>query len=416
MKMRRAPSAEMGRRRSALVAWLLCAFCVISVSIRTIIELSHQTASRSLFDLVEIFGWGLAMPAVFSVVAALIIARRPGNRVGWLLMLPALTIASPFRASVASWTTPPASLTAGMWLLLWLDFWSWIPVIFPVFLIPLHFPTGRPPTRRWSWLNGLALGMWLVFALLVMFLEEIGPNSEAWRVPNPIGFIPSSVVDSWFFALWALGLATLVLSSLASLAVRYRRAQFAERQQIKWLLFASALFALYYIVNLLIGVDDRSTGWGNLLFVISVLALPIAIAIAILRYRLYDIDLLIRRTVVYTILTATLALVYFGSVILLQSIFDTVSGEQSPIIIVASTLFIAALFSPLRRRVQGIIDRRFYRKKYDAEQILAQFAQTARDEVSLEALTTELTHVVEETMHPDSVTFWLKPSEGGNRS
>jgi K+-sensing histidine kinase KdpD len=138
----------------------------------------------------------------------------------------------------------------------------------------------------------------------------------------------------------------------------------------------------------------------------------VAVGIAILRYRLYDIDVIIRKTVQYGVVTAVLALVYFGTIILLQSLVGQAMDEQSPIIIVLSTLLIAALFNPLRQRVQDAVDRRFYRKKYDAAQVLAQFAQTARDEVDMEALQAELLRVIQETLQPESVVVWFKQSEG----
>jgi hypothetical protein len=192
-----------------------------------------------------------------------------------------------------------------------------------------------------------------------------------------------------------------------------------ERQQAKWIIVAVALFFSTTLVWAIVfggGVTIPSGAprlWANLVatLYINIFAqpfLPIAMTIAILRYNLWGIDVLIRKTLQYGVVTAVLALIYFGMVVLLQNIFDTVSGQQSPIAIVISTLTIAALFNPLRTRLQTFIDRRFYRRKYNAEQILASFAQTARDEVDMEKLTAELVHVVQETMQPETVSLWLK--------
>ena len=392
------------KKRSVVIAWSLSLFCLIGASANLVVWALNLTGKPSLFEIKEVFGWGWIVPVLFSVLAALIIANQPGNRVGWLLMLPALvTTLSPSQFL----TTPPETLTPGVWLLLWFDFWSWIPVLFPIFLILLHFPTGRPPTPKWNWVNWLAGGLWLYFILLVAFKDTIGPLSEAWTISNPIGFIPPAVAGG--LAVWfAPGLVIVVLASVISLIVRYRRAQSSERQQIKWLLYAGALFVSIYILQIVLGQVGETGTLSELLLLPAVLTFPVAITIAILRYRLYDIDLIIRKTITYTVLSGLLALVYFGLIVLLQSVFESVSGAQSPFIIVISTLVIAALFTPLRRRVQDGIDRRFFRKKYDAQQVLARFAQTARDETDMETLTAELTHVVQETMQPERVSVWLK--------
>jgi hypothetical protein len=197
---------------------------------------------------------------------------------------------------------------------------------------------------------------------------------------------------------------------VASLFVRYLGAGQVEKKQIQWLLFACSLFAVVLIMTFSLG-DSESTLVNNLLeaaFVASFTAIPAAIAIAILRHNLWDINVIIRKTAVYAVLTALLALVYFGVIVLLQSIVEAVSGQQSPISIVISTLIIAALFSPLRRRVQDVIDRRFYRNRYDAERTLADFGQFVRDETDMEALTAELLRVTEETMQPEQVSVWFQ--------
>ena len=381
----------MTQRHAAIVAWTLSALCIVSVVVQTTIALTTTSGPLSLFDMVERFGWRLLLPILFAVPAALIIARRQGNRVGWLLMLPALTVAIPGDTILVGLAGPPAEVTPTLFLLMWLDGWSWIPAIFPILLIPLHFPTGRPPAPRWRWVNRLAAGMWLFFILLSLFIESIGPINGAWTVPNPIGFISLETANSIFGVVWSIGLATIALSSIASLFVRYRRAGLIERQQIRWLLFAGAGFALFYSVSALFGTEEsRSTGLANLLFVITLGMMPVSIAIAILRYRLYEIDIIIRRTLTYGLLSGLLALFYFGSILIMQTLAQRATGAQSPLIIVLSTLLIAALFTPLRRRVQQFINRRFFRRTYDAQQVLARFAQSARNEVELERLTAEL--------------------------
>jgi hypothetical protein len=402
-------------KREVILPWLLCLLCLGGASTNLVRWLVALRGRPTLFELVEALGWGWALPVTFAALAALIIARRPRHRVGWLLMLPALVKAIP---TVSLLATPQARLTPGLWLLLWFDNWSWIPVIFPIFLIPLHFPTGHPPTPRWSWVNRLAMAMWLFFILVLPFTgPTIGPPNHDWTLPNPLALISYEAIEGPFMILWGIGLATVLVASVTSLFLRYRAAQRVERQQIKWLLYAGTVFVIVY--TSLFYFSDRAWGsgspWGGLLdlvLVLAILAIGVAIAIAILRHRLYDIDLIIRKTLVYGLMTGALALLYFGSVLSLQNLFGRLAGERSPLIIVLSTLLLAAIFRPLRKRVQTAIDRRFYRNRYDAQQVLAQFAAAARDQVSFETLSAELLRVVQETMQPERVTLWVR--QGGH--
>jgi MFS family permease len=397
----------MNQRRSVLLVRLLFIACVGSGLLQCLIWGMHLTAPPALNDAMQKWIWGFFLPLVFSGLGALIIARDPGNRVGWLLMIIALGGVNP-ATTILENLPAPTHLTPGLFLLVWLEGWSWIPVIFPIFLIPLYFPSGRPPSPRWNWVSRLAIGMWLFFILVVLFIEPIAPLNEAWSLPNPIGFIPAEMVNGLPMIIWGIGLVTVVASSVASLYVRYRRAQEVERQQIKWLLYAGALFAAVYALAVFSVNESAFNVLSNLLFVASILAMPTAIAVAILRFRLYDIDVIIRRTLQYTLLTGLLALVYFGSVLLLQSLVQTMTGQShSPIVIVISTLGLAALFNPLRKRIQDVIDRRFYRKKYDSELALVQFAVTARDEVDLEQLVGVLLSVVGRTMQPERASLWI---------
>ena len=401
----------MNQHRSILLARVLFVTCVVRGLLGSLIWEFHLAAPPTLNDAMQAWIWGFLLPLVFSGLGALIIARAPGNRVGWLLMITALGGIIP-ATTILENLPAPTHLTPGLFLLVWLEGWSWIPVIFPILLIPLYFPTGHPPSPRWNWVSRLAIGMWLFFILAGLFFEPIAPLNGAWSLPNPIGFIPVKVVNGPPMIVWGIGLITVVISSVVSLYVRYRRAREVERQQIKWLLYAGALFAAYYVLAVFSANESAFSVLANLLFVASILAMPAAIAVAILRYRLYDIDVIIRRTLQYALLTGLLALVYFGSVLLLQSLVQTLTGQsRSPIVIVISTLGLAALFNPLRIRIQDVIDRRFYRKKYDSELALVQFAVTARDEVDLEQLVGVMLGVVEKTMQPERVSLWLSEQE-----
>jgi hypothetical protein len=284
----------------------------------------------------------------------------------------------------------------------------WMPVVTVLYglaavifvLLPFVFPNGRfvPRWARWVFWP-LAIG-----SLLATVLPQLGlPIDDriyALALITPFG--------AWFVV------------AVYAVIYRYTRiSNLTERQQTKWVmagfLGTFILFIPFILVTIFFPPSQPSLervmfmyGVYLPLYVFAYLCLPGGIAFAILRYRLYDIDVIIRRTLVYTTVTALLALVYFGSIITLQAIFQTMTGERSAFVIVLSTLLIAALFTPLRRRIQAVIDRRFFRRKYDAQQVLARFAITARDETDMNALSVELMNVVKETMAPTSMSIWLQ--------
>jgi hypothetical protein len=398
-------------KRGKMIAWLLCCLCVAGATANLVIWYVSQPVHPAWSVVVDKFGWLWLLPVVYSVVAALIIARQPDNRVGWLLMVPALTSVISTEPYLI---TPRSELTHELWLLLWYDNISWTLLIFPIFLIPLHFPTGHPPSSRWNWVNWLALALFLFFLFCSPFFgATIGPMNSDWRLPNPIGWVPDAVVNGPFLFGWGIGLVTVAIASVTSLVVRYRHSGSRVRQQIKWLLMAGIFFIPIY-AGVFFLTDPEANAFAtsrvvSLVLLVPILGFAVAIAIAILRYQLYDIDVIFRKTLVYTALTALLALVYFGSVVVLQTIVGRTLGEQSSLSIVVSTLLIAALFVPLRNRVQDFIDRRFFRKKYDAQQALASFAQSARNEVELETLTADLMQTVAGTLQPQQVAIWLQP-------
>ncbi len=288
----------------------------------------------------------------------------------------------PVEGYLNQFSTAPAEPGFLLLLALWYAQWSWLLLIFPILFIPVLFPTGRPPSPRWRWVIVAGLGMCAFLLFGATFAEELGPISgefaEAWTVSNPIGFLR---LDAFPLVPWLILLGIITIMSTVSLFVRYRRAAAVERQQIKWLLFACSLFAIIYVSPSFSRAENSyySDVMNALLFLVVMPMIPVAIAIAILRYRLWDIDVIIRKTLLYGTLTATLALVFFGGVALLQQVVGRLSGtEDSPVAIVISTLLIAALFAPLRRRIQDFIDQRFYRKKYNAEQALEAFRRTRR--------------------------------------
>jgi hypothetical protein len=282
----------------------------------------------------------------------------------------------------------------------------------------LLFPDGRLLSRHWRpvvWAN--------LVAILLLFAWNFEPgtleNLGLLRVANPFGVAGAEAV---LYTLGEIGLFVVLAVTIAgviSLVVRFRRSRGEERQQIKWFVFAAAFFCATFAVAPVLWSFPSSPGtdwiWPTL-FLLGLSTIPVATGIAILRYRLYDIDLIINRTLVYGSLTTMLVALYFGGIVVLQSAFVALTGGQSTLAVVASTLLIAALFNPLRRRVQSFIDRRFYRSKYDARKTLEDFSAKLRDETNLEALNSELEGVVRQTMQPEHVSLWLRFDTASKKS
>ena len=357
---------------------------------------------------------------IFALLAALIISNQPRNIIGWLLMIPAIgsAVLDPVSLWVSSIETAPVSLDPVLFLALWSESWSWLLFIFPIFHLLQVFPTGRVLTPRWRWLAYVEVGMIVVFVALVTFSTEIGPSADevTWTVPNPIGFIPATFWEtSSFSTVWTLGLLVLVIGGASSTVVRFRRAQATERQQLKWLLYALVLFAAVYALTAVSADQSFNANFIlDLLFLLSIALIPVAMTLAVLRYRLFDIDLFIRKTLVYGLLTGLLTAVYFGSVVVLQSVFR---GEGSnSLTVAASTLLITASFAPLRRRIQTLIDRRLFRSKYNAQVVIERFGGAAQSQANLETLSADLMAVVEETIQPRSGVLWIRePTQGTAR-
>ncbi len=347
----------------------------------------------------------------FSTVGAIVASRRPENPVGWLLCLYALAQSiQHFSAQYAIYAllARPASLPAGE-AMAWVSSWL-LPIIIglSVFWI-LLFPTGRLPSRSWQWVTWLTVAFILVGAISGAFSS--GPVDGLGPIRNPLGV--EGVSNVYNSILFTMASTVLLVAAASSVFMRLRGATGAERQQIKWFAYAAAatvmgLLLAYVIPDVLdVPLWFERIGYAILLSLIP--AIPISIGIAILRYRLYDIDIIINRTLVYGSLTATLVALYLVGIVVLQRFFLILTGEQSTLAVVASTLLIAALFNPLRRRLQSYIDRRFYRRKYDAAKTLEAFSAKLRKETDLEALSENLLAVVSQTIQPAHVSLWLRP-------
>jgi hypothetical protein len=397
--------------------WLTWSLCALSLALTA---LSFLLIVLSLLQNAPIFFYWLEPAAIavgYSIIGATIASRLPKHPIGWLCCAIGLMGAvEHFSGEYAAYAllARPGTLLGGK-AMLWISLWAWILMFGLIVYLLLLFPTGRLPSHRWRTFAWLSAALTLVAAILVAIspdavLDTLGTSDDGrLSLPNPLGVegLPNLYRPVQAFVL-ALGLV-----AAASVVVGRRGARGVERQQIKWLLYAGAIWFVGNVLRTLVFSPMEAVWWGvwvgYLLVGIGGLGGPIAIGIAILRYRLYEIDTLINRTLVYGALTATLVAVYFGAVVLLQRLFVALTGEKSTLAVVASTLLIAALFNPLRRRIQGFIDRRFYRNKYDARKTLEAFSAKLRDETDLDALSEDLAGVVRETMQPAHVSLWLRP-------
>jgi hypothetical protein len=346
------------------------------------------------------------------ILGALIASRRPENPYGWLWIGLGLGFAlATFTETYAAYglVAQPGSLPAPrmVGVLGAEGFVMWVTLLSFILLL---FPDGRLPSRRWRYLAWGVVAVGAVLAILVPFLS--GPTAE--RFENPIGV--GGAAGEVIFVLAEGGVYVLfgaVIFSALSLVFRYHRVGGVERQQIKWFAYAGALVGGYvvlrgYVVLSFFLPDLLTTLLGNVVG----LGLYGAVGVAIFRYRLYDIDLLINRTLVYASLTVLLAATYFAGVVSLQYGLRGLTGQGSTLAVVASTLLIAALFNPLRRRTQSFVDRRFYRRKYDAAKTLEAFSVRLREETRLDALSEELVEVVTKTVQPAHASVWLRPEAG----
>ncbi len=400
----------MSKRSAFWLAWSTWALYLVIAAVTLLLQIRDDPSSwpSDLFDALVLLA--------FATVGSLIASRRPENPIGWLFCISTLLWAlGSMLQEYATYAliTVPGSLPAGA-LIGVIGHWiGGIGFFLMLTFLLLLFPTGHLPSPRWRFLA------WLIAVLLVTYsisflLSPYPYASSAFdpqltAVRNPIGIGPANDLFDQLGGNLPLLLFPTVLACIVSVLLRFRRARGVERQQLKWFTYGMALSLLMIIliVVLIFTTVNGSPGWT---FYLAVVCIPISAGIAMLRYRLYDIDVLINRTLIYGILTAMLALAYAISILILQYLLSGFT-EGSQLAIVGSTLVIAVLFQPLRGRIQRIIDRRFYRSKYDAARTLSAFSARLRSEVDLQELSEHLLTVVQETMQPTHVSLWLRPSE-----
>jgi hypothetical protein len=425
----------MSHRTATWLAWSLCAVCVALITLALVLDFMTEELPLEVGGFRYDPGFAVLtglLSLAYPTVGALIASRLPTNPIGWIFCgLGLIYVTRRFAMAYAD-----HALLVNI-ALPWGEFAAWFSTLIgfagptlAVFLM-LLFPGGRLPSRRWRivvWLTILGAAMSaLGFAFMPSSLLTHSDVANPFAI---VGVIYGKLPTYQFFgASRLLGMTLLLTSGLAALfsvILRLRHARGDDRQQIKWFLFAAVPLT---VLGSLVALNDvvayfttdfmfrpmymlYSLGLFVPVLYVEVLALllvPVCTYIAILRYNLYDIDVVINRTLVYGSLTAMLVALYFVGIVVLQRVFVFLTGQQSTLAVVASTLLIAALFTPLRRRIQGFIDRRFYRRKYDARKTLESFSAQLRNETDLEALSEDLVGVVRETMQPAHVSFWLRP-------
>lgn len=340
----------------------------------------------------------------FAVVGFLIALNRPGNRFAWICLCigfvwalyAAATGAATYGLAHPGTVPWPEALAA-------LGVYLWVPGVFGIAtFVLMYFPDGRLPSRRWRWLPWIAgLGIAGGYVMIVLSWTPIfGYGLERLRIDNPFARIPEEISEQFMLVVFAAA-----VGSVAALTARYRRSSGIERQQLKW--FATAGSATIVVLMVLVGflVDRLGETWGLIGFSFAIV-IPISIGIAILRYRLYDIDRLISRTVAYALVVGLLAGVFASVVIGLPRVIGV--PEENQVLVAGATLAVAALFNPLRRRVQSWVDRRFNRARYDAQQEVERLSERIRDEVELDDLADEMLGVVEKTLQPSGAAVWIR--------
>ena len=395
----------MGKRWT-WVAWSMLAIYALAWAIAIPLMVANGIPEQEEPGFIVALG---AAFTAFTVVGAVIVAHRPRNAIGWIFSAIGLLAATgmlTMEYAAYAYVTRPGSLPGAI-LAAWYQWW-WDPMLGLILVFtPLLFPTGRLLSARWRPVAAAAAVAGAAIIMLNVLQPSIKLQNRNVTVRNPIGVAGVQELEDGAVgaALYTMVVVCCV-AAVVSVVLRFRRSQGVERQQLKWFTFAVALVIPCQLATEYLFPNSH---FGAVIFGLAVAFVPIAAGMAILRYRLYDIDRLINRTLVYGLLTALLGVVYAGCVFGLRQLLSPVSGESS-LAVAGSTLVVAALFQPARHRIQAVVDRRFNRRRYDAAKSVDGFSGRLRDEIDLDTLTTELLVVVDQTMQPTAVSLWLRPS------
>jgi hypothetical protein len=398
----------VSRPTAARFGWSLFALSALLLGMAFVLNLGRPqyadlgvTTGELLLDLVLLlFGW----------FGALIVARQPNQPIGWLLCaMGGFSGLSAFAAEYAVYglITHPG-VAPGAAALSWVTAWEVAVYLGLLAVLLLLFPTGRPLSSRWRWWLWVAGIGNLLYILSTLRLWPLrGVELLRLHAPDPEGAVPAALYTVGPYA----GLVAVVAAA-ASVLVRFRHARGAERQQIKWLLYAvlTVIFGYPLLAVAANALGSPSEEFADASIAVLITPIPVALGLAILKYRLYDIDRIINRTLVYGSLTALLGLGYAGAVLVLGQVFGGVGGDPPSWAVAGATLAVAALFQPARRRIQAVVDRRFNRRKYDAAKTVEAFSARLREEVDLDTLSAELLAVVDQTIQPTRASLWLRPS------
>jgi MFS family permease len=408
---RSPPVGSRGRGRSASrLAWLLYAVALGLIGLAAGLWLVvHRPAAGAVGY--EYWHEGMVNGLAFATVGAVIATRRPEHPVAWLFLGAGLVGAAQLATGeYAAAFLAASGPSAGVAVAAWASYQFQSAVVGLLIGMLLVFPTGQPPSRRW-WVLAWAIAAGVVLAWVGQGLAP-ARYQDFPGVENPFGIAGLAMMLKWIAGAGAVLSIVGFLGALASLFVRFARARGLERQQLKWFVYVAGLgFAMLFLPNLIPGASGVA---GTLTWTLVPASLSAAAALAILRYRLYDIDRLINRTVVYGLLTALLAGLYAGLVLLLGQLFGDLGAQPPSWAVAGATLAVAALFQPARRRIQQAVDRRFNRRRYDAAKTIQAYSVRLRDAVDLDTLSAELLAAVDQTMQPTGISLWLRPSAPGS--